>query len=332
LRKTLEIAVASGKGGVGKSTVSSTLLLYLKKRGYDVIGIDADADAPNLHLIFGIKEWEKEEIYSDAWVSEIDYSKCDNCGICFSVCPFGAISLKEGRYSINPVICEGCLTCSLACPQKAIKRKRTNRGIIKFSRTSYGIPLWSSELSPGRPNSGKLVTELKNRAKEMSGEGTITVVDCAAGIGCQVISSLSGASAALLVAEPTPASLSDLKRIHTIAKQFSLPSALIINKHDINEEFVAEILKYANEENIDVIGMIPYDDHVPIAMAEMKPLVEVYPEAPASRALMEIAEKVEDRLVKNWEEWSKSHRPSKRLKYEPIIIKPSQMDLGGTTA
>ncbi|MGC8753385.1 MAG: P-loop NTPase [Fervidicoccaceae archaeon] len=320
----LEIAVASGKGGVGKSTLSSTLILYLKERGYDIIAVDADADAPNLHLIFEVERWDKEEPYSDSWVSEIDYFRCVNCGICHNVCTYGAVSLVEGRYYINPMICEGCLTCSLACPEKAIRRKRVNRGVIRLSYTKYGFPLWTSELSPGRPNSGRLVTEIKNRAKAMAKENTISVVDSAAGIGCQVISSLSGANVALLVAEPTPASLSDLKRIHTIAKQFSLPSALVINKYDMNSEFVEEIIKYAREENIDVIGMVPYDDHVPKAMAEMRPLIKQYNEAPASKALVEIARIVEERIIRGWSNWSRSHRPSKPARYVPIIIKPGE--------
>ncbi len=323
----LEIAVASGKGGVGKSTVSSTLALYLRERGYDIIAVDADADAPNLHLILEVESWEQEERFSDAWVSEIDYSRCTNCGVCAEVCPYEAVSFTNGRYVINPVICEGCLTCALACPEKAIRRKRVERGVIRLAKTRYGFPLWTAELMPGRPNTGKLVTEIKNRAKAMAGKDTVIVVDSAAGIGCQVISSLAGANAAILVAEPTPASLSDLKRVHTIAKQFLLPSALVINKYDINPEYVDKILEYAKEENIDVIGMIPYDDHVPRAAAEMKPLVKLYPDSPAAKALLEIARRVEETIVRNWRDWARRHMPRKPVHYVPIVIKPKE--LGG---
>lgn len=319
-----EIAVASGKGGVGKSTLSSTIALHLKERGYDVIAIDADADAPNLHLILEIESWEKEEPYADAWIAEIDYSKCTNCGRCLDECPFGAVDLVDGKFVINQVVCEGCLTCTLVCQDRAIKRRKVERGTIRLARTAYGFPLWTSELMPGRPNTGKLVTEVKNRAREMAKEGTISVVDSAAGIGCQVVSSLAGANVAVLVAEPTATSLSDLKRVHTVAKQTLLPSALVINKYDVNPGFVDEVLRYARDENIDVLGMIPYDDHVPRAMAEMKPLVRLYPDAPASRALLEVAGKVEE-IVRNWREWSIRHRPSRPASYMPIVIRPPQM-------
>ncbi|RUM47433.1 MAG: ATPase [Hyperthermus sp.] len=321
----LEIAVASGKGGVGKSTVSSALAIYLHRKDYDVIAVDADADAPNLHLVLEVDKWEKEEWFEDAWISEIDYSKCTNCGICAEVCPYEAVELTGNKYTINPVICEGCLTCILACPEKAIRRVKTGRGYVRLAKTRYGFPLWMAELLPGRPNTGKLVTEIKNRAKAMARENTIIVVDSAAGIGCQVISSLAGANAAILVTEPTPAGLSDLKRVHTIAKQFLLPSALIINKYDINPEYLDKILAYAKEENIDVLGMIPYDDHVPAAIAKMKHPIKLYPDSPAAKALLDISRKVENTIVRNWREWARRHMPRKPVHYTPILIKPREI-------
>ncbi len=320
----VEVVVASGKGGVGKSTLSSTLAIYLKEKGRDVIAIDADADAPNLHLVLEVDSWELEEPYEDAWVAEIDQSKCTACGICAEACPFGAISVINGIYSINKVICEGCLTCTLACPYRAIVRSRVRRGVIRRARTKYGFPLWTSELLPGRPNTGKLVTEVKNRARSAAGEGTVAVVDAAAGIGCQVISSLVGASVAILVAEPTAASMSDLKRVHVVAKQMMIPSALVVNKYDVNPGFVEELLKYAKEENMDVLGMIPYDDHVPRAMAQARPLIKVYPEAPASKALLEVAGKVHE-ILSDLRGWSSRHRPSKPAVYRPLMIKPPEL-------
>ncbi len=324
----LELVIASGKGGVGKSTLSSTLALYLAKQGYNVIAVDADADAPNLHLIYGIDRWEIEEDYREAWIAEIDYDKCTMCGICAEICSYKAIKLIDNRYVINTIICEGCLTCSLACPKKAIRRRQITSGKIRIAKTPYGFPLVSAKLNVGRPNSGKLVTEVKNRAKELAREDTIIVVDSAAGIGCQVISSLAGAHAAILVAEPTPASFSDLKRVHMVTKHFLLPTGLVINKYDLNPHYTRKILEYAKQEHMDVLGIIPYDDNVPKAMAKMKPLVELYPQSPASIALLRIVSKVEERVVKGWSEWFREYKPRKPVPYKPIILKPPNIGKG----
>ncbi len=313
--------VASGKGGVGKSTVSSTLGLYLHRKGYNIIMIDADADAPNLHLIFNVESWEGEEELLDSWVASIDYARCTDCGVCAKACAYKAISLVDGKYVIDPIVCEGCLTCALACPERAIRRHKTRMGYIRWGRTRYGFPLYSSELSVGRPNSGKLVTEIKNRAKEKSDKNHIFVTDSAAGIGCQVISSFAGGDAAILVAEPTPSSFSDLKRVHTVAKQFMLPAGLVINKYDLNEDYAQIIEDYALKEGMDILGRIPYDESVPKSMSMLQPVTVAFPSSPASKALLEIASRIEERVVRNYQEWRRKHKPRKITPYYPLMVK-----------
>jgi MinD superfamily P-loop ATPase len=93
----LEIVIASGKGGVGKSTLSATLILHLHNKGYEVVAADADSEAPNLHLLFGVNSWDSTEEYNDAHIAEIDYSKCDSCGKCIEACQFNAIKLLNGK-------------------------------------------------------------------------------------------------------------------------------------------------------------------------------------------------------------------------------------------
>ncbi len=319
----LEVVIASGKGGVGKSTLSSTLALYLSTKGYNIVAVDADADAPNLHLIFGVDKWEVEEDYREAKIAVIDYSKCINCGICAKECPYNAIKLVDNKYIVNTVVCEGCLTCSLVCPTKAISRVEVVSGKIRITKTRYGFPLISARLSVGRPNSGKLVTEIKNRAKSIASDNSIIIVDSAAGIGCQVISSLAGANAAILVAEPTPASLSDLKRVTALTRQFLIPAGIVINKFDVNPEYVDKIIEYAENEGLDILGLIPYDDNVPRSMAYRKPLVEIYPNSKASKALMEVASRIEEKVIRNWKTWYEEYRPKKPKPYKPLILKPS---------
>jgi len=325
----LEIVIASGKGGVGKSTVSSSFLYHLSKKGRKVVATDADVEAPNLHLIFGINKWDKVKEYKEGWVAKINYNRCDNCGICAKECPFRAIRFDGDKYHINEVICEGCLTCSLVCPRRAVYRTRTVEGVIRAGYTPYGFPLVDAKLRVGRPNSGKLVTEVKGLAKEIGGNEAVYIVDAPAGIGCAVVSALAGSHGVVLVVEPTQASFEDAKRMHRLAKHFMLPSALIINKADINPEFVKEIMEYTKNENILYLGNIPYDDVVPKSMAEMKPLLEYAPESKAAKALIQLSTLFEERIVKGWRQWFRNYRPKKAEPYIPLIIKPSEQKVKG---
>ncbi len=320
VRDQVELVVASGKGGVGKSTLTAVLAVELARKGFRLIAADADAEAPNLHIALGVSEWESVEPYYEGRIAFIRRDKCTDCGICAEVCPYGAVELRDGHYYINEWICEGCLTCSLACPVKAIRYKfRVQAGEIRVATTRYGFKLVSGEIRPGRPNSGKLVTEVKNKAKSLLGGGGLVLVDAAAGIGCQVISSLTGAQLALLVAEPTAASFSDLKRIHKLTKHFMAAPMLVINKYDLNEEYAATIEKYARDNNIPIIGRIPYDDSVPKSIVRRAPLNEVYPNSPAAKAMVDIAEYIAEEVLPNWRKWWAKYRPRKPEPYIPIL-------------
>jgi MinD superfamily P-loop ATPase len=321
----VEIVVASGKGGVGKSTITSVLAIKAAEKGYKLVAADADAEAPNLHITLGVSDWDKEEPYYEGRIAYIKESLCTQCGICAEVCPYGAVEIREGKYWINPWICEGCVTCSLACPEKAIRYKfKIVAGKIRTKlNTKYGFPLVSGEIVPGRPNSGKLVTEVKNKAKSMLNGGGFITIDAAAGIGCQVISSIAGAHMVILVAEPTPASLGDLRRIYMLSKHFGIPAALILNKADLDREYAEKIMEFARNEGIDYLGSIPFDDRVPKAMAEMKPIIEAYPESPVSKQLTIIADKV-SQILSGFEDWRLSHLPKKIEPFIPIVIKPGE--------
>ncbi len=318
----VELVVASGKGGVGKSTVTSTIAVVASKTGIKLVAADADAEAPNLHITLGVSQWDLEEPYYEGRIAYIYEEKCTNCGICEQVCPLGAVEVKSGKYWINPYICEGCITCSINCPEHAIRYKHKVRaGWLRVKhRTRYGFPLVSGEIVPGRPNSGKLVTEIKNRASAILGEEGLILIDAAAGIGCQVISSLTGAHLALLVTEPTPAGFSDLKRIHKLTKHFMIAPMILINKYDVNEEYIEVIENYARSENIPIIGKIPYDPLVPKSIAMGIPHIEAYPNSPAGKALKEIAEYLMTEILPNWRKFRSKYRPKKPEPYIPIIL------------
>lgn len=286
----MEIVVASGKGGVGKSLISSNLIRILGEE-FRIAGVDADADAPNLHIIFNINRWDFEKNLSGAKVAVVDFSKCIKCGLCRNVCVYDALEWKDFPV-IKEYICEGCYACGVICPTKAISLKDVESGVVRYVATQFGYII-SAELEVGRPNSGKLVSEEKNIARKFLDEKKVDhiIIDSAAGIGCQVIASLSSADIAILVAEPTKASLSDLMRVHSVVEHFGIKSYIILNKYGMGGS--PEIIeRFAREKGIEIIGKIPYDSTVPKSLSARKPLVDLYPQSKATKKIREIVEAV----------------------------------------
>lgn len=200
---------------------------------------------------------------------------------------------------MNELTCEGCNVCGLVCPVAGtITLEEVRSGVIRKATTKYGFPLISAQLDVGRPESGKLVTEEKEWASKLMKELNLEhmIVDSAAGIGCQVIASLGGADVAILIAEPTPASLSDVQRAYKVVKHFREPAYLIINKADINPGFTG-LEEWAEKEGIPILGRIPYDRAVPESMSMLKPVVEAFPEAKASKAIVEIPETIKKEIL-----------------------------------
>jgi MinD superfamily P-loop ATPase len=296
----MQIAIASGKGGVGKSTITASLL-YLLKGDYSFVAVDADAEAPNLGLLLGVTEWEEEREHIGAKVARINTESCIRCGICMERCPYDSIYIDDdGNYMVNELTCEGCNVCGLVCPVPGtISLEDARSGVIRKATTKYGFPIISAQLDVGRPESGKLVTEEKEWAKKIMAEQGLRhmIVDSAAGIGCQVIASLGGADVAILIAEPTPASLSDVQRAYKVVQHFREPAYLIINKADINPGFTA-LREWAESEGIPILGEVPYDRAIPESMVMLKPVVEAFPESKAAKALVEIAEKIKEEILR----------------------------------
>ncbi len=216
-------------------------------------------------------------------------------------CPYDSIYIDdEGNYMVNELTCEGCNVCGLVCPVPGtIALEEARSGLVRKATTKYGFPIISAQLDVGRPESGKLVTEEKEWAKKIMEELNLEhmVVDSAAGIGCQVIASLGGADAAVLIAEPTPASLSDVQRAYRVVQHFRQPAYLIINKADLNPGFTG-LGEWAESEGIPILGEIPYNRAVPRSMGMLKPFVEAFPDSKAARAMREIAERVKDEILK----------------------------------
>ncbi len=266
-----EVAVVSGKGGTGKTTITAALT-QLMERG---VVVDADVDAPNLHILLS-PEVEESHRFMGGFVAQIEAEKCHGCGTCQELCRFDAvIPERRNRYRVDPVSCDGCALCHLACSNQAIEMVQKEVGEWYRSSTRHG-PLFHALLRPGEDNSGKLVTQIRTAAREYAkGQGMERIlIDGPPGIGCPVISSLTGVDAALLVVEPTPSGIHDANRILELTASFNLTIYLVVNRFDINLELFREIVSWSEAEGIEVVGRIPMDPAIPRLLSEGKTPLE----------------------------------------------------------
>jgi MinD superfamily P-loop ATPase len=267
-----EIVVISGKGGTGKTSVTASFAFLT---GPDTVLADCDVDASDMHLLLA-PEIVSEENFLSSFLAVIDQEKCIKCGKCLEVCRFKAVELSGGDYKINSQNCEGCGYCTRVCPPNALSLKMQNDGKLFVSKTRLGKTLFHAELGPGAENSGKLVAKVKNNAKKYARENNISsvLIDGSPGIGCPVISSLSGANFVVLVTEPTVSGAHDLKRVAELVKKFKIKTGCIINKADINAGVTNEIKEYIKENNIEFLGELPYDEDFTKAMIAGKTAAE----------------------------------------------------------
>src|SRR4030043_581131 len=226
----MEIAIISGKGGTGKSSISAA---FATLNG-EVVVADCDVDAANLYLLFNPTH-EEEIVYIAGHKAVINYNLCTTCGICESYCRFDAISVINSKVAISGISCDGCFLCSHICPENAIKmiqndKSRMYSGSFRNGKMVYG------RLAPGEENSGKLVNMVREKAKQVSSENGLEtiILDGPPGIGCPVISTITGVDKVVIVTEPTISGLHDLQRTIGIVSKFNLAAFVIINKFDLN--------------------------------------------------------------------------------------------------
>lgn len=262
-----EVIVISGKGGTGKTSVTAALASLWQP----LVIADCDVDAPDLHLLLSPEVKRTEEFYSGV-EPEIDNNLCTRCGVCRTHCAFDAL---DEQCRIDRAACEGCGVCTLVCPEKAVTLHERHCGQWFESETRFG-PMIHALLGTGEENSGKLVTYIKQAARKKATEFNygFLLSDGSPGTGCPVISSLSGASLAVIVTEPTLSAMHDLKRVLGTAKHFNIPAGIIINKYDINEEIAGDIEKDAEKNDTPVFGRIEYNTEFVSAMVQGKCITE----------------------------------------------------------
>jgi MinD superfamily P-loop ATPase len=280
----------SGKGGTGKTSLVACLAALAQRK----VLADCDVDAADLHLVLAPRVLHREELLGGRQ-ARILTDRCDGCGACLEHCRFDAIRLDETgggpgerAYRVDPMGCEGCGVCVQVCPTQAVELAAAVGGEWYVSETRHG-PMVHARLRPAGHNSGKLVTLVRTRARDIAEERhlDLVIVDGAPGIGCPVIASVAGADMVLGVAEPTLSGRHDLERLAGLAVHFGIPMLVCINKADLNTEVAAAIDGWCGTRGIPVVGRIPYSRRFTQAQVQGKSLVELGDGA-AARAVREV--------------------------------------------
>ena len=280
-----EITILSGKGGAGKTSVAAALASLAK----NTVFCDNDVDAADLHLIFKPKIKESYDFDSGS-VAQINPETCTNCGLCEEHCRFHAIHPNPSeQLVVNPFQCEGCRLCERICPVNAISTIQNLNNHWYVSDTRFGT-LVHAKMGPGEENSGKLVTEVRRKAKEIATEINADFIlnDGPPGIGCSAIASLTGTDMVLLVIEPSKSGLHDAKRLVNLVESFTIPVFAVINKFDINTEITAQVEHYLSLKQIPLIGKIPFDVLMVESIVNEKTILEFAPNDKISDAFISI--------------------------------------------
>lgn len=266
------ITVASGKGGTGKTTIAASLALSLAA---EVIPppliLDCDVEAPNAHLFLKPVLDEQQDVA--LLIPSIDETKCTYCGKCAEICQYHAIAVLGQKVLVFPQLCHGCGSCTAMCPEKAISEIPNRMGLIERGLTPAGISFAHGVLDVGEPMAVPIIRRLKKWALPQSGQ--VVIRDAPPGTSCPVVETMRGSDYLLLVTEPTPFGLHDLRLAAEVARELGIPAGVIINRE--NSPYPA-LDEFCTENNLPVLMRIPLERTIAEGVAQGKTLVEIHPE------------------------------------------------------
>lgn len=282
------IAVASGKGGTGKTTVASSLALSLSglvqttEPGADApLFLDCDVEAPNAHLFLKPELKERKEI--GILIPQVDETRCSHCGKCSEVCQYHAIAVLGKKTLVFPQLCHGCGSCTLVCPEGAISEVLDVMGVLERGPAIGEIHFGRGVLDIGEPMAVPVIRQLKAWAKPQPGQWV--VIDASPGSSCPVVEAIRGADFLILVTEPTPFGLHDLRLAAEMGRKLDLPAGVVINRDGIgggSDGFGGRVEAYCKEQGLPVLLRIPFEREIAEGIAAGRNLVEIHPEMRAS--------------------------------------------------
>ena len=282
-----ELVIISGKGGTGKTSVTASFAVLAERPAI----ADCDVDAADLHLVL-LPEVKESYEFRSGHEAVIRQDDCNGCGLCLEHCRFDAVKMignatGETKYSIDPVSCEGCGVCFEFCPEWAIDFPERLCGEWMISETRCG-PMVHARLGVAAENSGKLVSTVRREARRIAVEQDreLVIVDGPPGIGCPVIASVTGSSLVLVVTEPTVSGEHDLERVISLTRHFGVPTAVCVNKWDLNPEMTELIEDKARRVGVQIAGRIRYDRAVTLAQMQERAVVEL--DSPAGADIREL--------------------------------------------
>ncbi len=275
----------SGKGGTGKTTLTASLAAL----AHNIVVADCDVDAPDLHLLLHPQVIETQE-FRGSKLALIEETKCVECGLCREGCKFDAINYA---FQVDPFLCEGCGVCVVLCPEEAISLEERISGYAYVSRTRYG-PMAHARLNAGEANSGKLVTLVRHKARQIAEKENqeLILIDGPPGIGCPVIASISGVNVGLVITEPTMSGIHDLERALQLLRHFSIASFVCVNMYDINKENTERIIGFCEKNGAEIAGKIVFDPLVTEAMVAGKTVIEYAPKSAVSHEIEAIWKRI----------------------------------------
>ena len=249
------ISVASGKGGTGKTTIAVNLALYLAQNGTESIQfLDCDVEEPNAYIFLRPEIQKRQKVC--ILVPQVDKTKCNFCGKCAQVCAYNAIAVLKDKVLVFPQLCHGCGGCALFCPEGAITEKEREIGLLEQGKTRQ-IDFIQGKLNISEPMATPIIREVKKKIDA----NAISIIDVAPGTSCPVIEAVNQSDFCLLVTEPTPFGLNDLKLAVEVLRKLKVKFGVIINRAGIGDD---KVKKYCEDEKIEVLAEIPYDRNVAV--------------------------------------------------------------------
>jgi MinD superfamily P-loop ATPase len=264
------IAVASGKGGTGKTTVAASLASTLSANNKSAY-LDCDVEAPNGHLFLNPKLDHSEDV--NVLIPQVDEALCTGCGRCAEVCEFHAIITFGQAPLVFPELCHGCGSCTLVCPEKALTEVPNKIGIVETGGVGQQMDFARGLLNIGQPMAVPIIHQLKKHMDGFSGE--TFVLDSPPGASCPVVESIRDSDFVILVTEPTPFGLHDLRQAVELARELDIPAGVIINRDGIGD---AGVEAYCQEAGVPILMRIPYDQRIGEGVARGQLLVDILPE------------------------------------------------------